>query len=387
LAIFLMRSTAIRSVFLILFAGWVLARSQATPQRGALADANSLAMAENYFKNVQVLRGIPVDEFMNTMGMFAAATGMNCVDCHVPEAGGDWARYADDNDYKRTTRMMVLMVDSLNRTSFGGRRVVTCFTCHRGLKTPAVIPSLDLQYGEPPPVDPDEITQNDLGAPPIDEILDKYLQALGGTERLTGVTSIAGKGTYRAYDDFETFPLDYYATAPNQSSTIQHSADGDLTIAYDGRNAWMAAPKDMRPYTLVALSGGNREGAAIDAILAFPGWIKQSLTTWRVGPLSSIGDQEVQIVQASTPTGFPVKLYFDVETGFLLRSERYADTPVGKVPTRTDYSDYRIVSGIKMPFRWISTWTDGQTVFQLDTVQLNAPVDPAKFTKPIPPAP
>jgi len=196
-------------------------------------------MAEQYFKNIQVLRGVPVDEFMDTMGMFAAATGMNCVDCHVSDAGGDWAKYADDNDYKRRTRMMVVMMNTLNQTSFGGSRKVTCFTCHRGLKSPAVIPSLDLQYGDPPPVDPDEITQNAPGVPPVDQILDKYLQALGGAQHLAAVTSIVGKGTYRAYDDFELSPLDYYAKAPNQSSTVQHSANGDLTITSDGRNAWM----------------------------------------------------------------------------------------------------------------------------------------------------
>jgi photosynthetic reaction center cytochrome c subunit len=366
--------------------GAVPAQGQTRSQQGTQAPPNQKpVMAEDYFKNVQVLRGIPVDEFMDTMGMFAAATGMNCVDCHVSEAGGNWAKYADDTDFKRTTRMMVLMVNALNQSSFGGRRGVTCFTCHRGLKTPAVIPSLDLQYSNPPPQDPDLITRDDPGAPPVNEILDRYLQALGGAQRLAGVTSIVGKGNYRGYDDFELFPLDYYAQAPNQSSVIQHSANGDLTITYDGRNAWMAAPADVRPYTEVELSGGNRDGAGIDAILAFPGHLKQALTDWRVGPESSIGDQEVQIVQGSTPSGFPVKLYFDVKTGLLVRSVRYSESPVGKVPTRVDYSDYRTVSGVKVPFKWVSTWTDGRTVFQLDSVQINAAVPPARFSKPSPP--
>jgi photosynthetic reaction center cytochrome c subunit len=65
---------------------------------------------------------------------------------------------------------------------------------------------------------------------------------------------------------------------------------------------------------------------------------------------------------------------------------RSTETPVGRVPTRVDYSDYRTVSGVKVPFKWISTWTDGRTVFQLNSVQLNGAVDPAKFAKPSPPA-
>jgi outer membrane lipoprotein-sorting protein len=242
-----------------------------------------------------------------------------------------------------------------------------------------------LQYSEPLPEDPDAISQDAIGAPSIDQILDKYLQALGGAQRLAGVTSIVGKGTYHAYDDFEMFPLDYYAKAPNQSSTIQHSANGDLTITYDGRNAWMAAPSDVRPYSLVAFSGGNREGAGIDAILAFPGRIKQALTGWRVGPQSNINGEEVQIVQANTPSGFLVKLYFDLKTGLLVRSVRYSESPVGRVPTRVDYTDYRTVSGVKFPFKWTSTWTDGRTVFELNTVQMNAPIDAARFAKPVPP--
>src|SRR5712691_11129397 len=80
---------------------------------GQAAQGQRPQMAEDVFKNVQILRGIPVDEFMDTMGMFAASTGMNCVNCHVPDAGGDWAKYADDTPFKRTTRRMVAMVNTL----------------------------------------------------------------------------------------------------------------------------------------------------------------------------------------------------------------------------------------------------------------------------------
>ena len=86
-------------------------------------------MAETVFKNIQVLKGIPVDEFMGTMGFFATATGLNCTDCHVDESGGSWARYADDNALKQQTRRMVVMMRTINQQNFGGRQVVTCYTC------------------------------------------------------------------------------------------------------------------------------------------------------------------------------------------------------------------------------------------------------------------
>src|SRR5436189_4329852 len=108
----------------------------------AQAPADKPPMAEDVFKNIQVLKGIPVDEFMGTMGFFSASLGMNCTDCHVDESGGSWAKYADDNDRKRTARRMIQMVSALNRSSFGGRQMVTCSTCHRGTNRPNVMPSL-----------------------------------------------------------------------------------------------------------------------------------------------------------------------------------------------------------------------------------------------------
>src|ERR1700674_2564134 len=105
--------------------GIVSACGQAAPPQKPL-------MAEQVFKNVQVLKGIPVDQFMETMGFFSASLGANCTTCHGEESGGSWEKYADDTEYKRTTRKMILMVEALNKNNFGGRRVVTCYSCHRG---------------------------------------------------------------------------------------------------------------------------------------------------------------------------------------------------------------------------------------------------------------
>ena len=88
-------------------------------------------MAEDVFKNVQLLRGIPVSEFLETMGFFSASLNMNCVDCHAEEAAGDWARYANDTEKKQTARKMIFMMRAINQANFGGKRVVTCYSCHR----------------------------------------------------------------------------------------------------------------------------------------------------------------------------------------------------------------------------------------------------------------
>src|SRR3982074_1446128 len=110
-------------------------------------------LAEEVFKNIQVLKGISANELMGTMGFFSASLGLNCTDCHISESSGDWGKYADDTALKRTARRMVQMGNTINKENFGGRRALTCYSCHRGSLRPRVIPSLMEQYGSPPPED------------------------------------------------------------------------------------------------------------------------------------------------------------------------------------------------------------------------------------------
>jgi hypothetical protein len=138
---------------------------------------------------------------------------------------------------------------------------------------------------------------------------------------------------------------------------------------------------------VLALADGDLEGAKLDGELSFPARIKQALSQWRVGFPDTIDDRDVQVAQGITAGGSPVKLYFDQESGLLVRLVRYSDSPVGRIPTQIDYADYREVSGIKMPFRWKVTWLDGRSTIELTEVQPNAPIDAAKFARPRTPSP
>ena len=342
-------------------------------------------MAEEVFKNVQILKGIPVDEFMDTMGMFAAATSMNCTDCHTSDSTASWEKFGADTPMKRTARRMMLMVNTLNKNSFAGARAVTCYTCHRGDQRPKVIPSLAVQYGVPSE-DPNEIEIVPVrGAPSVDPVFDKYIQAIGGAQRLAALTSFAAKGIYSGYDtDHAKVPVDIFAKAPNQRTTIVHAPIGDSVRTYDGRAGWIAAPD--KPVPLMPLTGGNLDGAKIDAMVAFPARIKQAFTQWRYGS-AAIDDRNVHVAQGINAGQPPVNLYFDEETGLLVRLLRYADTAVGRVPTQIDYSDYREVAGVKIPFKWTTTWTDGQATTELSEVRPNVPIDAARFAKPAPAPP
>jgi photosynthetic reaction center cytochrome c subunit len=360
--------------------GVALARGQAGPEPKP-------PMAEEVFKNVQVLKGISVSQFMETMGFFSASLGANCTYCHVEESGGSWARYADDNEHKRTARRMILMMSAINNANFGGRRVVTCYSCHRGDERPKVTPSLDALYGPPAPEDPDNIFEQAPKAPSADQVLDKYIQALGGVERLDKVTSFAAKGTYQGYAELDKSPVEVFAKAPGQRTTIVHKVTGDSTTTYDGRAGWIASAGADTPVPVLALTGAALDAAKVDADLSFPAGIKQAFSPWRVGFPATIDDRDVEVVQGTSAGRSPVKLYFNKESGLLVRLVRYADSPVGLSPTRIDYADYHEVSGIKIPFRWTVTWLDGRSTIELSEIQLNATIDAAKFARPAPAKP
>ena len=342
-------------------------------------------LSQDAFKNIQVLRGIPVNEFMGTMGFFSASLSMNCTDCHVTESAGDWNRYADDTPLKQTARRMVVMMNAINRSDFGDTRLVTCYTCHRGVQHPEVTPSLAEQYGTPPPEDPDrvEVLPNTPDNPAAaEQILDKFIQAIGGAQQAAKLNSFTAKGTYAGFDtDFQKVPADISAKAPNQRSMTSHLPGGDDTTTYDGhegldrrgRQTDLADPADGR--------GTGRRAPGLR--LSFPAGIKQDLTKWHVGfPPVTLNGHAVQVVEGTATGGTRVKLFFDKQSGLLVRQARFINTAVGLIPLDVDYSDYRAVAGVKMPFKWTMTWVDGKSSTELSDVQPNAPVADAKFAEP-----
>jgi photosynthetic reaction center cytochrome c subunit len=345
-------------------------------------------MSEEAFKDVQVLRGIPASEFIETMGFFAVSLTANCTTCHGDASAGSWEHYADNTPLKQAARRMVVMMNSINQANFGGKREVTCYTCHRGDRMPRVTPTIaDVYNSTFNPIEPDQLLPAASGEPSADQILDKYIQALGGAQQLAKLTSFVVKGTSQAYAEL-SYPFELYAKAPNQLMTVTHTEAGDRTTVYDGRNGWIAMPSDDKPIPLLPLIQGDLVGARLDATICFPTAIKQALTQWRVSMPITINNQDVEVVQGTGDGGrTPVNLYFDSKSGLLLRQVRYTDTKVGLSATQIDYDDYRDVAGVKMPFKWTTSWLDGQTVYTVTQLQPNVSIDTVKFAKPAPPKP
>jgi photosynthetic reaction center cytochrome c subunit len=361
-------------------------------------------LAEQAFKNIQVLKGTPVDDFMETMGVMSASLDFDCSDCHVG-AGTDQVDWAADTPRKIMARIMITMVTNINKNNFAGRQMVTCWTCHRNRDKPLVTPVMDTIYGTVT-IEPDDVIPAAEGMPSPESILDKYIQAAGGAQRLAGLKSFVGKGTSVGFGGFGGGgEVELVAEAPDKRATIivfkEAPGRGDQIRTYDGHTGWVRTPLNVLGE--FQLSGGDLDGARLDAQLSFPGQIKQILTNLKTGPPGTITDlpapssqsslqsdvtlgqrHDVDVVQGTGPRGLLATLYFDRKTGLLLRELRYGNSPIGRVPTQIDFADYRDVNGIKLPFRITYAWLDGRDSIVLNEIETNLPVSEAKFGRPAP---
>jgi len=377
------------TVVALIGAGWALA--QQAPQEKPL-------LAEQVFKNVQALKGIPVDDFIQTMGLMTAALQFDCSDCHIG-AGTNRVDWAADTPRKVMARSMINMVATLNKNNFGGRQLVTCWTCHRNRDKPLTTPNLETIYGTPS-FDWDDAIPDSPGSPTAESILDKYVQVSGGAQRLAGLTSFVGKGASVGFGGFGG-SVEIVAEAPDKRATIilfdANTGQGDQVRTYDGRTGWIRTPLNVLGE--YQLSGSDLDSARFDAQLSFPGQIKQILTNVKSGPPTTITDlpnrdappdttsgqnHSVNVIQGNGPRDLLVTLYFDTQTGLLLRELRYGKSPIGRAPTLIEYGDYRDVDGIKFPFRITYAWLDGRDSIMLSEVTTNVPVDEAKFGRPAP---
>jgi photosynthetic reaction center cytochrome c subunit len=159
---------------------------------------------------------------------------------------------------------------------------------------------------------------------------------------------------------------------------VQDTPAGDNVTAFDGHEGWSSAPgRPMRE-----MEGADLEAARIDADLHFPLHIKQDCAKLRVEYPEKIGDHEAHVVSCANVGKPPLKLYFDEQSGLLVRLVRYAESPIGLVPTQIDYSDYRDASGVKIPFHWTIAEPNGSAATQLESIQENVVIDAARFAKP-----
>jgi len=274
---------------------------------------------------------------------------------------------------------MVVMMNNLNRMYFGGQQRVTCFTCHAGDPQPERSPSLKLQYSELVNDPTSYKFFPDVAAPPAEKILARYIQASGGAQRLAALTSFSGTGTYLGFETSDQeVPFEVAVRAPDQRVMRAETGANDLLWAFNGANAWRFHPDT--PIPLIEFTGWSLSGSRIDTMSLFPAALAKAFAEWQVG-YADIDGKSVEVARGINPNQSPVNLHFD-ESGLLVRLVRWTETAAGPVPVQIDYSDYRDVAGVKLPFSWTTTWTNGQSFIKLKEIRPNVPNDNARFAKP-----
>ena len=177
---YLIRRALLVGVFA--FGATLLAQAQAGPNGEG-------RKAEETYRNIQVLRGTLASELNQSMHLIESQTGMDCTYCHV-----EGAFEKDDKPAKQVARRMIVMMNAINAANFGGRQMVTCYTCHNGRPIPSTVPSFPIS--KPVLADPDPAALGPkIVLPAVDEILTKYVDALGGEAALRKVSTRIVTGT------------------------------------------------------------------------------------------------------------------------------------------------------------------------------------------------
>jgi photosynthetic reaction center cytochrome c subunit len=331
--------------------------------------------AEEQFKNIQVLKGVPADQLVPGMQFITSSLGVECQFCHV-----EGAFEKDDKKPKVTARKMMTMMFAINKENFDGHRAVTCYSCHRGNTVPLGTPVVMSE--EPKMAMAEAKVVEGTGAaagPTAEQLIDKYLQAVGGAAVIDKLTSRVMKGTITFGD--RNIPIDIYAKDPDKRISFTHTPDGDSVTAFDGREGWLGNPG--RPAR--EMHGSELDAAAMDADLHFATHLKGMFRTTEVRGTEKVNDHDAYLVVGEREGKTPLRLYFDEKSGLLVRLVRYGDTPLGLMPTQIDYADYKEAGGVKVPYRWTLARPSGRFTIQVSELKQNAAVDDAKFAKP--PAP
>ncbi len=349
----------------------LIAGAQAPPAPGpSPAPPAAPKTAGEAFKNVRVLKDIPADQLIPTMQFISASLGVECNYCHV-----QGAFEKDDRKPKKAARTMMQMMAAIDKENFDGDRDVTCFTCHRGSPKPESIPAVATEEPKPEP----EVAAT-AALPTADQVLAKYAQAVGA-EALEKVTSRVQKGQLLGFGGRE-MPIEVFDKAPDKRLSVVQTPRGEMITAYDGNRGWLTGRGGPQP-----MSAAEAEAARLDADLRFPLDVKRLFTAFAVRSSETIDGRGAVLLLARNEGQPPLNLYFDAQTGLLLREERDADTALGYLPTRIDYADYRDVDGVKVAFRWTLARPGGRFTIQVDSTQQNVPIDDAKFAMPAAPPP
>jgi hypothetical protein len=355
------------------------ASAQATPT-GQTASAEKTV--EQVQKNIQVLTGLPQSQLIPVMNYMGSSLGVKCTFCHMKN-GDKWDFVSDEKPEKGSAREMIKMVQGINKANFKGNPAVGCFTCHRGSEHPVRVPQLPIAVATPFAESP-AATATKETPPTADQILAKYTEALGGSAVIEKLKTRSMKGSWITSDGI-TLGYEVYQSAPDKLFTILNTPkQGVFERGFDGKTAWEKSSRGVR----------DLEGAQLFYLKRYPDLFKDIKLQGQFSRISFRGKDKIDGKDVNMLVGIGVdgkgeRLYFDAQTGLLVRRITSTTTVVGLIPEQVDYEDYRDVEGMKVPFTIRVTSIDPSfsSTRKFTEIKLNVPVDETKFTKPSAPAP
>jgi hypothetical protein len=215
--------------------------------------------------------------------------------------------------------------------------------------------------------------------PTVDQILDKYVQAIGGRQAVEKITSRVVKGTFEVSAMGLKGEIEVYAKAPNKTLRIQNiSGVGEIREGYDGKIGWSQNP----------MMGLREKSGAELAATVRSSDIHATIKTRQLYPKlefkgkEKVGNRETYAILATPAEGAPVKMYFDTQTGLIARIDRDVETPEGRFHVETTADDYREVDGVMIAFAMREESSMSSAVIKLTEVKHNVAIDDAKFNKP-----
>jgi hypothetical protein len=375
-------------------------------------------LAPEKYKDIQVLKDVPADQLDLTMRYFVAATGLNCSNCHQRDQATGEFNYAADTNTKRTARNMIKIVQTVNAADLGAR--INCGTCHQGQNRPAGLTAAAVMTpdqlaalaarqggpggaggqgrGGPPAGGPPaggappggaagqgggRAGANQAPAPPIDDVLNKYVEALGGAAAVQKVQSRVVTGSYvTRTNQAIPFTIDEKGNKYRETSTLPTTAQ---TFGFDGSAGWTQTGTfitDLSGFQLQQLTRLNDLPRMLRIKEMY-----QNVTAGRPTtiPAATPGGTPiaVNLIQGQPAPQSTERLYFDVTTGLLLRRQITTQTPLnGRMTETFDYSDYKPVSGVMMPFKIKRNNWNTLDILTVTDVKVNVALDDAKFAKP-----
>jgi len=327
--------------------------------------------AEKTYKNIQVLKGVRSDQLLPAMRFITQSLGVECSYCHVPDHFDD-----DSKKTKQTARAMMRMMLAINNNSFDGNRGVTCYSCHRGSPKPASIPAIGQEFPTEAVVKTGEDEKLPFSLPTADQLIENYIRALGGVAAIGQISSRHESGTVTI--EGTKSHIEIGAESPDKYAVVVHLTAGESVTVMNGVTGWTVAPG----HEIRALATADLKSTKLDADLHLPLHLHQIFDELRVAYPETVAGHDAYVLVGAKSGQPPVKFYFDEQSRLLTRMVRLAESPLGRASTQIDYSDYRVVDGVEVPFR-LTIAQPGQTsIIQIEKVEQNVAIDSTTFERP-----